>query len=63
MKRSLFIWFCFICIVAFATISFPQNDRETSVSSKTSDIEANYLTVLQSQNDGLNIWGAYFLRI
>ena len=61
MKKSLFIWISFVFIVAFATISFPQADKEISTSSKNEAIESNYFAGLKSENQGLKVSSAYFL--
>jgi hypothetical protein len=61
MKKSLFIWMSFVFVVAVATVSFAQADKEISTPSKYEAIEANYLNGLNSNNQGLKVSSAYFL--
>jgi len=61
MKKLLFLWLSLSFIVAIATISFAQADKEISTPSKYEAIEANYLTGLNSDNQGLKVSSAYFL--
>ena len=61
MKKLLFLWLSLSFVVAIATISFAQADKEISTPSKYEAIEANYLTGLNSDNQGLKVSSAYFL--
>ncbi len=61
MKKLLFLWLSLSFIVAIATVSFAQADKEISTASKYEGIEANYLTGLNSDNQGLKVSSAYFL--
>ena len=61
MKRLLFLWLSLSFIVAVAAVSFAQADKEISTVSKYEGIEANYLTGLNSHNQGLKVSSAYFL--
>ena len=61
MKTFFCGWFSFIFVVAIATASFAQANKEIAVSAKYKTIEANYLAGLNSDNHGLKISSAYFL--
>jgi hypothetical protein len=61
MKKLLFLWLSLSFVVAIATVSFAQADKEISTPSKYEAIEANYLTGLNSDNQGLKVSSAYFL--
>ncbi len=61
MKKIFFYWLSFVFIIAVATTVFAQADKEISVSAKYEAIEANYLTGLNSDNQGLKVSSAYFL--
>ena len=61
MKNLFRCWFCIVFIVAIATVSFAQADKAITVSAKYKNIEANYLTGLNSDNQGLKVSSAYFL--
>jgi hypothetical protein len=61
MKKLLFLWLSLSFVVAITTISFAQADKEISTPSKYEAIEANYLTGLNSDNQGLKVSSAYFL--
>ena len=61
MKKLLFLWLSISFVVAITTISFAQADKEISTPSKYEAIEANYLTGLNSDNQGLKVSSAYFL--
>ena len=61
MKKIFFYWLSFVFIIAVATTVFPQADKEISVSAKYEAIETNYLTGLNSNNQGLKVSSAYFL--
>jgi hypothetical protein len=61
MKKSLRSWLSFVFIVAIATISYAQANKEVSISSKYESVEANYLNGLNSDNHGLKVSSAYFL--
>ncbi len=60
--KSLFRgWLSLVFVVAIATVSFAQANREIKISAKYEAIEANYLAGLNSNNHGLQVSSAYFL--
>ena len=61
MKKLLFLWLSLSFVVAITTVSFAQADKEISTPSKYEAIEANYLTGINSDNQGLKVSSAYFL--
>jgi hypothetical protein len=61
MKNLFCGWLIWIFVVAFATVSFAQANKEIIVSAKYKTIEANYLAGLNSNNNGLKVSSAYFL--
>jgi hypothetical protein len=50
-----------VFVVAIATVSFAQANKEIALSSKYEAIETNYLAGLNSENQGLKSSCAYFL--
>jgi hypothetical protein len=61
MKNLFYFWLCIAFVVSIATLSFAQADKEISTPSKYQSIEDNYLTGLNSDNQGLKVSSAYFL--
>lgn len=61
MKKLFCLWVSLSFVVAVATVTFAQADKEISTPSKYESIEANYLTGLNSDNQGLKVSSAYFL--
>lgn len=61
MKKLFYLWLSFSIVVAITTVTFAQADKEVSTTSKYETIEANYLTGLNSNNQGLKVSSAYFL--
>jgi hypothetical protein len=61
MKKLFYLWLTLSFVVAVATVTFAQADKEISTPSKYEAIEANYLAGLNSGNHGLEVSSAYFL--
>ena len=61
MKTLLRGGLSFIFVVAIATATFAQANKEIIVSAKYETIENNYLAGLNSNNHGLKVSSAYFL--
>lgn len=61
MKSLFRCWLSLVFSVAIATVTFPQANKEITVSAKYETIEANYLAGLNSDNHGLKVSSAYFL--
>ena len=61
MKKLFYFWLSLSFVVAITTVTFAQADKEVSTTSKYETIEANYLTGLNSDNQGLKVSSAYFL--
>ena len=61
MKTLFRGWLSWIFVVAIATVSFAQANKEITISAKYENVEANYLAGLNSDNHGLKVSSAYFL--